>query len=381
LRKGETKIDEFAYVLIAGLLLIVIMMITWSALPQELPPMVTPPSVSLPVSRGSSASFTFTINATAAKISMYPYGDIKDWMNLDKNFFALGGSTDVKVTVVAPSDATEGTHTGYIVVSSAGGNRTVYVNVNVLKFSMTDIPHPIYFNDLAVSYTLGSEVIASDEDVQVAKGTFTNQPVSLTNDLIPDDKFAIITSGFISIVVTDTNSGGNLIVELNGKEVFRRTASPGETISIPLDRSQINKTNTVVLRTESPGWKFWMNTVYKIKTVKLGINYLGISSQEKTFDLNAIEVSNFKYARVSFRIKNYLLPQQELVIRINNQTVYMSIPPTLVFREDFRNDIYGNPLSLNAGQNSISFSLENEGMYDLGDVTLIVVRSTQALYQ
>jgi hypothetical protein len=379
LRKGETKIDEFSYVLIAGLVLIVIMMITWSALPQELPPMVTPPSVSLSVSRGSSASFTFTINASAAKISMYPYGEIKDWLNFDKNFFALGGSTDVKVTVVAPSDATEGTHTGYIVVSSAGGNRTLYVNVNVLKFSATDIPHPIYFNDFTVSYTLGSEVIASNDNVDVAKGTFTNQPVSLTNEMIPDDKFAIITSGFISIVVADTNSGGNLIVELNGKEVFRRTAGAGE-ISIPLDRSQINKTNTVVLRTESPGWKFWMNTVYKIKTVKLGINYLGISSQEKTFDLDASEVTNFRYARASFRIKNYLLPQQELVIRINNQTVYMSIPPTLVFREDFRNDIYGNSLSLNAGQNSISFSLEKEGMYDLGDVTLIVVRGTP-LYQ
>lgn len=374
--KGQAKIDEFSYVLIAGLVLIVVMMITWSALPQELPPMVTPPSVSLSVSKGSSASFTFTINATANKISMYPYGEISDWMNFDKNFFALGGSTDVKVTVVAPSDATEGTHTGYIVVSSAGGNRTIYVNVNVLKFSATDIPHPFYFNDFAVSYTLGSEVIASQDNVDVAKGTFTNQPVSLTNEPIPDDKFAIITSGFISAVVADTNSGGNLIVELNGKEVFRGTPGAGE-ISIPLDSSQINKTNTVVLRTESPGWKFWMNTVYKIKTAKLVINYLGISSQEKTFNLDASEVTNFKYARVSFRVKNSA--EQELIIRINNQTIYMSIPPAL-FNEDFRNDIYGNPLSFNAGQNSISFSLENEGIYDLGDVTLIVVQGTP-LYQ
>jgi hypothetical protein len=380
LKRGQVKIDEFAYVLLAGLLLIVIMMIVWSALPQELPPMVTPPSVSLSLSRGSSASFIFTINATAAKITLDPYGDIKDWLNFDKNFFALGGSTDVKVTVVAPADVTEGVHTGYITVSSAGGNRTVYVNVNVLKFSATDIPHPIYFNDFTVSYTLGSDIIASKEDVDVAKGTFTNQPVSLVNDPLPDDKFSIVTSGFISIVVDDTNSGGNLIVELNGKEVFRRTVGSGE-ISIPLDKSQINKTNTVNLRTESPGWKFWMSTVYKIKSVKLGINYLGISSQEKTFSLDAIEVSNFRYARVTFRVKNYLLPQQNLVIKINNQTVYMDVPSVSIFREDFRDDIFGNPLSLNAGQNTLSFSLENEGFYDLGDVTLIVVRSTQPLYQ
>jgi hypothetical protein len=375
LKKGQVKIDEFAFVLLAGLLLIVIMMIAWSALPQELPPMVIPPSVSLSIAKGSSGSFSFTVNGSSTKITLDPYGEIKDWLNFDKNFFALGGSTDVKVTVVVPNDIVEGMHTGYITVSSSGGNRTVYVNINVLKFSVTDIPHPFYFNDFTVSYTLGSEVIASKEDVEVVKGSFANQPVNLANEPLTDEKFSTITSGFIYLVVDDTNSGGNLIVELNGKEMFRRVVGIGE-INIPLEKSQINKTNTIIVRAESAGWKFWMNTVYRIKNVKLGINYLGVSTQEKTFSLEATEVNNFKYARVNFRVKNYLTPPQELIIKINSQVVYNEIPSLTIFREDFRKDIFGNPLNLNTGSNTLSFSLEKEGFYDLADVNLIVVRNS-----
>jgi len=375
LKKGQVKIDEFAFVLLAGLVLIVIMMIVWSALPQELPPMVIPTSVSLSIAKGSTGTFSFTINGTSNKIILESYGEIKDWLNFDKNYFALGGSADVKVTVVVPNDAVERAYTGYITVSSYGGNKTVYVNINVLKFSVTDIPKPFYFNDFTVSYSLGSEVIASKEDVEVVKGSFANQPVKLVSEQMSDEKFSSITSGFIYLVVDDTNSGGNLIVELNGKEMFRRVVGIGE-INIPLEKSQINKTNTVVVRTESPGWKFWMSTVYRIKNVKLGINYLGISSQEKTFSLEGAEANNFKYARVNFRVKNYLTPPQELIIKINDQVVFNEIPSLNIFREDFRKDIFGNPLSLNTGSNTLSFSMEKEGFYDLADVNLIVVRNS-----
>ena len=375
MKKGQVKIDEFAFVLLAGLVLIVIMMIVWSALPQELPPMVIPTSVSLSIAKGSTGTFSFTINGTSNKIILESYGEIKDWLNFDKNYFALGGSADVKVTVVVPNDAVERAYTGYITVSSYGGNKTVYVNINVLKFSVTDIPKPFYFNDFTVSYSLGSEVIASKEDVEVVKGSFANQPVKLVSEQMSDEKFSSITSGFIYLVVDDTNSGGNLIVELNGKEMFRRVVGIGE-INIPLEKSQINKTNTVVVRTESPGWKFWMSTVYRIKNVKLGINYLGISSQEKTFSLEGAEANNFKYARVNFRVKNYLTPPQELIIKINDQVVFNEIPSLNIFREDFRKDIFGNPLSLNTGSNTLSFSMEKEGFYDLADVNLIVVRNS-----
>jgi len=366
--------DEFAYVLFAGLILIVIMMVAWSALPEELPPMVTPPSASLSIGKGSSGSFYITINGTFTKVTLESYGEINDWINFDKNFFALGGSTDVKVTVIVPADVSEGTHAGRIVVSSSGGNRTVQVSINVLKFSSTDIPHPFYFNDFTVSYTLGSDIMASKENVEVVKGVFANQPVSLVSEPLTDEKFSMITAGFISLVVDETNSGGNLIVELNGKEMFRRIVGAGE-ISIPLDKSMINRTNTLAVRTESPGWKFWMNTVYRIKSVKLGINYLGVSSQEKTFELSAVDVNNFKYARVNFRVKNYLLPLQDLVIKINSQVVYSQTPSVTLFREDFRDDIFGNPIDLNVGSNTLSFLLEKEGQYDLADVNLIIVRS------
>lgn len=373
MKKGQVKIDEFAFVLLAGLLLIVIMMVAFSALPQELPPMVTPPSISLSVAKGSSDSFIFTVNGTSTKITLDPYGEIKDWLNFDKNFFPLSNSTDVKVTVVVPTTAAEGVHTGYITVSSSGGNRTLYVNINVLKFSITDIPHPFYFNDMTVSYSLGSEIIASKEDVEVVRGTFANSPLTLVNDPLTNEKLSTVTSGFVSFVVDDTNRGGDLIIELNGRELFRRTVGPGE-INLALDASQINNTNTLTVRTESPGWKFWTNSFYRMKSVKLGINYLGISSQEKTFSLDATEVNNFEYARVNFRVKNYLTPQQELVIKINGQVVYTNFPTLNIFREDFRDDVFGNPLSLNVGSNTISFSLEKEGMYELGDVNLIVVR-------
>jgi len=48
------------------------------------------------------------------------------------------------------------------------------------------------------------------------------------------DTYAITTGGAITIDIDDTNNIGNLIVDLNGNEIYNQHVSPGE-ITIQLD--------------------------------------------------------------------------------------------------------------------------------------------------
>lgn len=237
---------------------------------------------------------------------------------------------------------------------------------NVTEFNVTPdyYAHPINFGDFTVSYSLGTENMITKKNFEVSKGYFGENYVNMVG-VVSNDKFPIVTSGFIEIIVEDANGAGNLIVNFNDQEVFNGIVRPGK-VAIPLTKNQINESNVISIKAGTPGWKFWTNTVYKISSAKMGINFQGINFKTFTFALTADEVAKFKFGHMTFRAYGSQ-PQNDLIIRINDEIFFKGIPDQQFVR-DFGNEIY-----LAVGANNITFSVDRPTSYDLRDVTLNVV--------
>jgi len=369
------KIDEFAFVLLAGVLLIFILAFAWTT-PTEGTPILDATHLDLTASQGETRTLDFTIRGTTAltAINVTVGGDIAKWASVNKNDFdvAIGSSSTVTITLKVPRSATLGVYNGRINVKSQGGTGTFSISVNVVKERVKTSSRPISLGDFSVSYTKGTDVLDSKEDASVSTNALSERLMTLTGRITPE-KLSITTGGSISIVVTDTNQDGNLIVIMNGTEIYNQKIDAGEVL-IPLEKSQLASSNMITIKAGSPGWKFWSTAYYDIKSAEFSIDYEGAFA--KTFDINMTknEVENFKQFDLFFRVpqSGYKVPLAELMIKIDNQIVYWDIPPLSLFDMSFNEDMFGNPLYLTEGANTITFLFEEEAYYKMSDAMLTI---------
>lgn len=363
LKKGQVKIDEFAFVLLAGMVLIFILMLAWGT-PSEAVPVVEPTSISRSIPRKSSASFDIKIIGKATGVNLTTTGQIEGWITFSKNYFDVVDSTTVTVKVKVPYVSLK-TYTGNIVVESLGGKKSIPVSITVTEYEVEEFSRAISLGDFSVAYTIGSDTLNSKKDFEVAKGYFSDSSKSLIGTL-EQDKLDIVTDGYVQIVVEETNSAGNLIIHFNDEEVFSQKVAAG-VYDIPIEKSLIKTSNTVRISADTPGWMFWMSTVYKIKSAKIVVDYKGIFSKEIYFSLDQNEADNFANFHLSYWVPDdgYELPLPELLIEINNQLIYSDRPPLKFFNRTFEKDIMGNDIFVTSGNNTISFSFEEEASYEI----------------
>lgn len=364
---GQAKIDEFAFVLLAGLLLIVILMIAWGT-PTEAEPLVEPTSISLSIPRNMSSTFDINITGKLTNVTLSASGEIKDWVSFNKNLFDVSDSTVVTIKFKVPN-VTIGTYTGKIVVESLGGEKSISVSISVVELQLKEYSRSIPLGDFSVSFTEATETLDSKENLEVSAGYFSNYPKSLVG-VLTEENLEIVTDGYIQLIIEETNSAGNLIVLFNNKEVFNKKVGVGEII-ISIDKSQIEKSNSIVIKAGMPGWKFWMSTVYRLKTAKFVVNYEGAFSKDIQFSLSQDEIDNFDRFHLIYRTKNYSIPLQEMIIKINYQIVFSDTPPLTFFNKTFQKDILGNSLFL-TDNNTISFLFEKQAFYEISNAILNV---------
>jgi hypothetical protein len=371
-KKGQAmpKVDEFAFVLLAGIVLMLILTIIWST-PTESVPAVNPTSVSLSIQKGASSTFKLNISGTVlTNVTLAASGTIKDWVTFDKNNFNVGGYTIVTVTVKVPKTVVEGTKTGQITVSSSGGSKSVSVSIEVTKASTELSTKPIVLGDFSVSYSAGSDVLDSEKNVELTRGVFSGNEIDLFGQ-VSESKLETVTGGHVKLKVEETNSAGNLIVLFNNEEVFNSKANAGE-IDIEIDASKIKATNTVAISAGSPGWMFWTTTTYDISSAEFLVDYEGIYSKKMTFSLDQKQIDNFNHFQLNYRVTDYSAPLPEMLINVNGQLVYWKRPPLTFFNDTFEKDVLGNKLVLNEGDNTISFSFEENAFYDVSNAVLTV---------
>jgi hypothetical protein len=365
--KGQ--VDEFALVLLAGLILIGVLAVVWtSQASSQLT--VMPEAKKLTIARGSSFSFPIFLNGSAKNVTLRSYGEIANWISFDKQNFDVDNEEKVTVYVNVPITASYGTHWGDIYVETLGFQKKISLSVNV-STRTEEKTRSIDFGDFTVGYIVGEETVQERFNLKVEKGYFSEFSPSFAA-VLSEEKLPMVVGGYIQIVVDQTNSLGNLIVEFNDNITFDKKVGVGEII-IPISKDLIKKSNSIVLKASSPGFVFWSSSLYTIASVKFVVEYNGTIFREFNFSLEDFEVKNLKEGKLSFFISKYDvgIPQKlgDLIIKINDEIIYQDIPPSY-FVKKFEED----ELKLKEGINTISFSTEKGVSYLLEDVTLALTQ-------
>lgn len=369
------KVDEFAFVLLAGVAMILILALAWST-PQEGSPMVSDNMISLTMKPGETQTFEFTVQGKTSltAINLTAAGDITSWVKFNKNNFDVTDKGTVIVTVRAPLNIVNGLYTGRIIITGSGGKATLAVNIAIAdRTGNTTTKKVLDLGEFNVSYAKGTDTLGSKSDVTVWGGYFSSQPVTFTA-AASDAKLAIATAASVELAVGGTNGAGNLIVLFNGNEVYNGAVGEGQ-LSVPINASEVKTTNTVTIKAAPPGLAFWSSTTYDLQSAKLTLSYSGESPQAFMFLMSADQITNFKRFDLFYVVKDDTVsPVPEMKIKINNQIVFWKTPPYVSKFLDttFKEDMFGNKLNLNDGNNTITFSFDENAFYHVSDATLTI---------
>jgi len=373
------KIDEFTFILFAGFLLMFILAYAWGT-PGEGAPVVAETSFSIKAVPGEDMKFDFEVTNPKqglTAVNVTATGDLSDWLTFNKNNFDVskGGKTTVVATVEPPEGTELGLYTGRIQLSGKGGTDSFSLNIDIVEESEEDdsntriIPNSEFPSDFSVSYAKGSDLLDSRENVRVSRSHISSRSTTLTG-LITDDKMDIITRGSLQLDIEDTNNVGNLIVLLNDQRIYNKMLGTGEVL-IPIDKEMIERANIIEIKASSPGWMFWAGTKYDIGSAKFSVNYEGAFAQTFNITLNDHEADNFKKITIFGRVKNHEAVS-EMIIKVNNQIAYWQTPPLAILEATLEEDMFGNPLYVNEGENTITMMFEKNAEYELIDTMMTV---------
>lgn len=232
-----------------------------------------------------------------------------------------------------------------------------------------DIPRSIRIGDFSVSFTLGSNIIKEENDIEIKKNLFETKDFKMSGRI--DENLDLVTSGFLVVEVLDYSKVGNLIVKINDKEIYSQITNPGE-VNIPIEKSDLRNYNVIQVSTSGSGWKFWSTAIYKIDKIKFGVNLYGRSEKTSEFNLDESELKTFSGGNVVFDVSSKE-GDGDLIIRINQKLIFKG-RPTKSFQKSF--DIFD--VGLSKGTNEITFSTETGTIYELDDVEVVILHEETA---
>jgi hypothetical protein len=367
--KAQGKIDEFAFVLLAGLVIIIIMLFAWGVPSQAEIPAVSPDSISLAINKGSSKSILLEINVTSKSVTLTSKGTIADWVEFSDNNFESEGLSNVEIKVSVPRGTDERDYFGSIIVeSSEGGKVTIPLSVKVTSETETpetrEISRTEFIGDFDVTFEEGKEIVKSERNIEVRGGSGGGGKTTLTAYITKN--LDMITDSTIIIDVAYSNNEGNLVVKLNNKIIYDQKVLPGEII-IPVDKGLLSSYNIIEISTSAPGWKFWATSIYNLDRFEFNVGYFGAMSKIEPFNVYREELINFKQGRVEFNIKSYE-GEGKLTVRINDYIIFDGRRRGYVLLTFNYVDV-----GLIKGSNIISFDTETGSSYNIENAKIILV--------
>ena len=143
------------------------------------------------------------------------------------------------------------------------------------------------------------------------------------------------TGGHIRLHVKDANLYGRLMVGLNGHELFNEFGYPGD-YSIPFGPDMLKSENTLEVRAESSGWRFWAPTIYDL-SAETTVNWRGALSKTFNFTLSSDDVALATKGRLVIGVTRREGTGQ-LTAKLNNNTIYADVKTAIV--KDFTPDSF-----------------------------------------
>ncbi|HII72046.1 TPA: hypothetical protein HA265_04795, partial [Candidatus Woesearchaeota archaeon] len=167
-------------------------------------------------------------------------------------------------------------------------------------------------------------MLQQQSGMYVKSSVFGQKTASLTFEVkdLGNTKNLLLT--FISKV-----HKGNLIVKLNGNEVFSGeiTKENPEPLRLPENYLR-NGQNTIEFEAEKPGWMFWRRNRHQMETMQLTADITDVSRRqsENIFIVSATEKSNVKRAIIRFTPDCRTGTTGKLNALINSHSIYYAVP-------------------------------------------------------
>lgn len=203
-----------------------------------------------------------------------------------------------------------------------------------------------------VTHSVAEEIVA-DVDGRVFNGLLTGEEQRKEFDL---ERYDEVSEALIRLKVLDSNYYGNMIIGLNGKEIFRDAPVGQKTISV--DPELLKRGNFLDVKAEDSTWRLWAPTVYDFE-LDMDIIYEGKKSQTFEFNLSKEEIVHLNYARLL--VFGNRDGTGKLIVRVNGNEVFTG-----------RTTIQTNfdPEILHVGTNRLELSAEPNTEYDISSAKI-----------
>ena len=203
-------------------------------------------------------------------------------------------------------------------------------NLTVAEFTLGSVGAQA---EASKAYSLGTVTIGEPQKEalktvpQVSLGANLLSADALeTTVAVPDYLADSLRDGAITFGVLETNNYGDLVVQWNGKELYRGRASLGPQ-QLLLSRDLIKPQNTLRLTATGPGWRFWAGTVYILGNVQVSVR-TG-PAKLAGFELSSSDLQGFDRAELTFTASG---AQDKLLVAVNNRIISSRTPagPTTI---------------------------------------------------
>lgn len=200
-----------------------------------------------------------------------------------------------------------------------------------------------------------NEIITLANDILVSKGAFKENFQDLVFQLdYPKD----VIKAELYILIS--KSDGNLIVELNGRDIFNANLNDNSQELIELPLGLLQETNTISLKSSGG---FFGSGLHELKEVRLRKQVeIKNKRSERTISIPASELKDLEKSILSFSVFCSHDERELLNVKVNNGLVYSDVP----FCNLKRVEIEVDESFVKDGANMLLF--ESEGDYVIEEV-------------
>jgi len=210
--------------------------------------------------------------------------------------------------------------------------------------------------DFSVTYSAGEKNVASLKG-EVSRGVLSgagDKTIDFSVSNIED-----ISEGVIKLKIWNVNHYGNLIISINGKEIYKGFPNIGEK-TISFSSNILESSNTIEVKAETSGWRFWAPTTY-IFDLDVFVSYSGKKTKSFNFDVSESEFAKTNRARLL--VFGTREGRGNLNVRLNGIEIYSGL--TTVYT-DFSAD------ALKIGKNTLDLSTEPNTTYNISSAQIVL---------
>jgi hypothetical protein len=207
-----------------------------------------------------------------------------------------------------------------------------------------------------------SKVLAEKNVANTKEAVFTNE-VANFNFNVP----SLENSESFLLSFNINAAKGNLIISLNGEDIFNSPILEGNVQPIKLPKNLLKDVNELIFSSSSPGLAFWATNEANLDQIKIVADVTSVEAQssKNIFLVSETEKKNIEKVILKFQPNCNQEDVGKLIISINGNEIYNALPEC---------DLKMVPIEFSAdlvyqGENEVIFST-NKGTYLLSHILI-----------